>query len=215
MRSPLRRGPRPPSHVRPASAASRWLPPIRPRPIIPMRISEPFSSQAREAATSRPIVFKSGIHVFLDVNAQPWPAALGEHVEVAERLRKLDGPKARPVAGNGKVGLGFPGDLEEHAARRARLCRPGRSNGGSADRSRPRSRRAGRPAPRSASRSAPPHALRCARYKRGSRHSLQASARSNSALSSAVASAAPSAAKKLSCPSRRTASGRSSLPVRS
>ncbi len=49
---------------------------------------------------------KSGIHVSLDVNAQPWPAALGEHVEVAERLRQLDGPKARPVAGNGKVGLG-------------------------------------------------------------------------------------------------------------
>ena len=128
------------------------LPPIRPRPIIPMRMSEPLVSQARAAATSRPIVRKPGIHVSLDVDAQPRPAALGQHVEVAERLRQLDGPKARPVAGNGEVGVGFPGDLEEHAARRPALIGlAGRMEEARAE-ARPRSRRAGRPAPRSASR---------------------------------------------------------------
>ena len=47
--------------------------------------------------------------IAIDVNAQPWPAALREHGQVAKRLGQLDGSKARPVAGDGKVGLGLFG----------------------------------------------------------------------------------------------------------
>src|SRR5580704_16215406 len=70
---------------------------------------------------------ETGLEITGDVHPERPPAALGEHVEIAARLRRLDDPEGVPGAGDRQVvGVGA-GDLSEHAAVRPALVGlPGR-----------------------------------------------------------------------------------------
>ena len=68
-----------------------------------------------------------GIDIARQVHTQKTPAALGEHVEIAARLRRLDDAEAVGLTRHRHILGGFVGDLQEHAAvRPAFVGLPGR-----------------------------------------------------------------------------------------
>src|SRR3569833_1145543 len=59
--------------------------------------------------------------IALEVDSQCAPAALGQHVEVAAGLCRLDDAEARLLSGDRKILRIVSGDLQEHAAVRPAL----------------------------------------------------------------------------------------------
>ena len=97
--------------------------PIRPRPIIPScmlpapsRVITP--APASIAASS---VLQAGGHVRAEMDAQRAPAALGQHLEVAARLGRLDDAEGVLLARHRQVVRVVAGDLQEDAAVRPAL----------------------------------------------------------------------------------------------
>jgi hypothetical protein len=81
------------------------------------RISALLQRQPRRLADGG----KTSIDVARDVRVQHPPAALGQHAEVAPRLRRLDHAEARLAARNVEIGSWLRRNLEKHAGVRPPL----------------------------------------------------------------------------------------------
>src|ERR1700676_710630 len=79
---------------------------------------------------------QTGFEIALQMHPQRPPAALGQHVEIAAGLPRLDDAEARLLAGHGKIYRVIGGNLQEYAAVRAALvglsgeCRESGPNSG-------------------------------------------------------------------------------------
>src|SRR6476620_8156368 len=90
------------------------LPPIRPRPIMPSCIRKiPLVERFGYGGIQRG---KRRLEIALEVDPQRAPAAFGQHVEIAARLRCLDDAEARFLSRHRQIPGIVSGDLEEHAA---------------------------------------------------------------------------------------------------
>ncbi len=70
---------------------------------------------------------EAGIEIAFEVDAKRAPAALGEHLEIAARLRRLDNAEGVFLARHRQILGVVAGDLQEHTAVRAALIGlPGR-----------------------------------------------------------------------------------------
>src|SRR6478752_4271836 len=90
------------------------LPPIRPRPIMPSCIRKiPLIERFRDGGIQR---CKRRLEVTLEMDTQRAPAAFGQHVEIAARLRRLDDAKAGFLARHRQIPGVVGRDLQEYAA---------------------------------------------------------------------------------------------------
>src|ERR1700731_1876663 len=60
--------------------------------------------------------FQAGLEIALEMHAQRAPAALGQHVEIAARLRRLDDAERGLLAGHREIPGVVRCDLQEYAA---------------------------------------------------------------------------------------------------
>src|SRR5439155_4701812 len=61
---------------------------------------------------------ETGAHVVAEMHAQRAAAAVGEHLKITARLRRLDDAKGELLPGHGQIDRVVAGDLQEDAARR-------------------------------------------------------------------------------------------------
>src|ERR1700681_2294452 len=89
------------------------LPPIRPKPIMPSCIEDSSVQSIMDCGTEH---LQAGVEIALQMHAQRAPAALGQHVEIAAGLRRLDHAERGLLAGHREIFRIIGGDLQEHAA---------------------------------------------------------------------------------------------------
>src|SRR6202171_4158693 len=111
------------------------LPPIRPKPIMPSCIGILYccvsttrsGNRVCDHALIQRIVnrgiqyLQSRLEIALEMHAQRTAAALGQHVEIATRLRRLDHAESSLLTGYRDILGVIGGDLQEYAAVRAPL----------------------------------------------------------------------------------------------
>src|SRR6266568_4012386 len=97
------------------------LAPIRPRPIIPSCMLAPF--QNGTVATLRQYLPDDGfelrqvcLRVFPNMHPQGAPVSIGEHLEVAAGLRRLDDAKGIFMSGNRQINGVVAGNLQKNSA---------------------------------------------------------------------------------------------------
>jgi hypothetical protein len=95
--------------------------PMRPKPITPSCIlfspcSYPLT---REPAARHPLESSSRRYMRAEMHTQDTPAALGEHLQIAAGLRRLNDAEAVFVARHIEIARVVARDLQEHAGVRA------------------------------------------------------------------------------------------------
>src|SRR3982074_3294863 len=98
---------------------------IRPLPmgeVTERAISDPILMTLVQCLDDRGIEqLQSRFEIALQMHAQGAPAALGQHVKIAARLRRLDHPKTGLLTGHREIPGVIRCDLQEYAAVRSAL----------------------------------------------------------------------------------------------
>src|SRR5687767_11819053 len=98
------------------------LPPMRPKPIMPSCIWPcPVIVSCERSSNGVLESRQTGCDMHAKMDAQDTPAALGQYLEVAARLRRLDDTKSIFVTRNIHIGGIVAGYLKEHAGIRPAL----------------------------------------------------------------------------------------------